>query len=329
MPFTDIIGHGPVVELLRQAVRRGRVPQSLIFAGPAGVGKAAVATALAQAVSCPKRADGDACGACTVCVRIAGRRFPDVTWLDRGDYASIKIDALREQILDAVGYRPFEGPRRIFIIDDADDLTLQAQDALLKTLEEPPPAAILILITAYPDTLLATIQSRCRRLRFGLLSDSDVARILVAHAGLDAVKARHLGLVSGGSVARALNEETGHFDGDRDAALGLLRACGTALPERLKAAKVFAEHDSKRRAREAASSRLTILTSLLRDLGVIAAANAVPLANGDLDEELRRLARGYDPQRLVEAFDALGRAASALDRNASPKIVADWLAVTI
>src|SRR6187397_746979 len=151
MPFGDVIGHGPVVDLLRQAVRRGRVPQSLLFAGPEGVGKRAVATVLAQAVNCPKRADGDSCGRCSVFVRIAGDRFPDVTWLDKGDAASIKIQPLREQILDAVGYRPFEGARRIFVINDADELTVQAQDALLKTLEEPPPAAILILITAYPD----------------------------------------------------------------------------------------------------------------------------------------------------------------------------------
>ncbi len=329
MPFRDVIGHAPVVELLRRAVRRGRVPQSLIFAGPEGVGKRVVATALAQAVSCPNRADGDACGACSVCVRIAGHRFPDVTWLDKGDHASIKIDSLRAQILEAVGYRPFEGPRRIFIINDADDLTLQAQDALLKTLEEPPPAAVLILITAYPDTLLATIQSRCRRLRFGLLPDSDVARVLVSHAGVDSTKARQLALVSGGSVSRALNEETGYFDEDRDAALGLLRARGTAMTERMKAAASFAQHDNKRRAREAASSRLTILASLLRDLTALSGANGVPLANADLDEELRRLAGAYDSTRLVDAFEAIGRATNALERNASPKIVADWLAATI
>ena len=329
MPFADIIGHGPVVELLRQAVRRGRVPQSLIFAGADGVGKRVVATSLAQAVSCPKSVDGDACGACNVCVRIAGRRFPDVTWLDKGDYASIKIDALRDQVLEAVGYRPFEGPRRIFIINEADDLTLQAQDALLKTLEEPPPSAILILITAYPDTLLATIQSRCRRLRFGLLADTDVARILVTRANIDPGTARRLALVAGGSVSRALSEETGYFDEDRDAALGLLRARGAAMPERMKAAAVFTQHDNKRRAREAASARLTILASLIRDLGALAAPGAVPLANADLDTELRRLAPVYEPQRLVDSFDAIGRASNALERNASPKIVADWLAVTL
>jgi hypothetical protein len=101
------------------------------------------------------------------------------------------------------------------------------------------------------------------------------------------------------------------------------------MPERMKAAAAFAQTDSKRRAREAAQSRLTILASLLRDLGALAAAEAVPIANADLDDELRRLGRTGDPQALVAAFDAVTRASSALERNASPKIVADWLAATI
>jgi len=178
VPLSSIIGHAPVIDLLRQAVRRGRVPQSLLFAGPDGVGKHAVAIALAQAVNCPNPRDGDACGTCSTCLRIARGQHSDVTVIDKGDKASIQIDRVRERILDVVGYRPFEARRRVFILDPADEMTIQTQDALLKTLEEPPPAAMIILVTAYPDTLLPTIQSRCRRLRFGLLSENDVARVL-------------------------------------------------------------------------------------------------------------------------------------------------------
>jgi DNA polymerase III subunit delta' len=330
MPLTTIIGHGPLVELLRVAIRRGRVPQSLLFAGPDGVGKRAVARALAQAVNCPNRTDGDACGICPICTRIARGQFSDVTWLEKGDEASIKINALRERVLDAVGYRPFEGARRVYIIDPADDLTLGAQDALLKTLEEPPPTAILILITAYADTLLATIQSRCRRLRFGLLAESDVARVLIERCGADPAVARRLAAVSGGSVARALSEEAGSFDEDRRVALDVLRAArGTTVPDRLKAAAALVQHGSKRRDREALSARLAILSSLIRDLGALTADTPVPLANADLDDALRGLRQAFQAPRLVDAFAAVDRAETALGRNASPKIVADWLAVTL
>src|SRR4051812_26730258 len=105
MPFVDIIGHASVVELLRQSVRRGRVPQSLLIGGPAGVGKRAIAMALAQAVNCPNARDGDGCGTCTTCTRILRGQHSDVVILDKGDEASIKIKPLRERVLEVVGYR--------------------------------------------------------------------------------------------------------------------------------------------------------------------------------------------------------------------------------
>jgi DNA polymerase-3 subunit delta' len=330
MPLGSIIGHGPLVALLRQAVRRQRVPQSLIFAGPEGVGKRAVAIALAQAVNCPRQADGDACGACSTCLRIARGQHADVTFIDRGDEASIKIRTLRERLLDVVGYRPFEARRRVYIVDPADDLTAEAQDALLKTLEEPPPAAILILITAFPDTLLATIQSRCRRLRFGPLAESDVARVLVEHGGVTPDAARRLAAVSGGQVGRALLEEEGELDVDREAALGVLTAASRgALPGRLKAAVAFAQHAARRRSRQAIGQRLALLSSLVRDLGVIRSEGAIALDNVDLAGTLGQLASAFDWPRLVEAFDAITRAERALEHNASPKIVSDWVAVVL
>ena len=330
MPLATIIGHAPVIDLLRQAVRRNRVPQSLLFAGPDGVGKRTVAVALAQAVNCPHQDDGDACGVCATCQRIARGQHSDVTFIDKGDEASIKIKQLRERILDVVGYRPFEARRRVYVIDPADEMTNEAQDALLKTLEEPPPAAMLILVTAYPDTLLATIQSRCRRLRFGLLTEADVERVLVERLSVERSKARALAAASGGSVSRALAEEAGDFDDDREAALALLDAARQpAVMPRLKAAAALAQHGSKRRDREALGERLAIVSSLLRDLGALGAGGGIALTNGDLADALQTLAPAYPLARVTDAFAAVGRAEEVLGRNGSPKIVADWLAVTI
>jgi DNA polymerase-3 subunit delta' len=338
MPLSAVIGHAPVIALLRQAVGRHRVPQSLIFAGPEGVGKRAVALALAQAVNCPERAargpkkaaGDDGCGVCSTCQRIARGIHSDVVVVDKGDEASIKIAAVRERVLQVVGYRPFEAARRVFIIDPADEMGVEAQDALLKTLEEPPPSAILILITAYPDTLLPTIQSRCRRLRFGPLSEADVARVLVERAGVDNTKARALAAVSAGSVGRALAAQEGELDQDRDAAFALVAAArGTRVTDRLKAAAAFAKNDSDRRDRDAMGDRLALVGSILRDLGALAAGRPGLLANADREADLRALASAYDVPRVVTAYGALARAQASLDRNAGPKIVADWVAVTI
>ena len=295
-----------------------------------GVGKHATAIALAQAVNCPNRKDGDSCGKCATCTRIARHQHSDVTELDNGDEASIKITPLRERILDVAGYRPFEAERRVYIIDPADKLTEQAQDGLLKTLEEPPPAAILILISARPDTLVPTIQSRCRRLRFGPLDDADVAKILVATEKMDPAKARMLAAAAGGSVARAMAESEGEIADDRDAALGILRAAASArggVMPRLKAAANLAQHGSDRRDREALGARLAIVSSFLRDIGALSSGQSHAIANADLSDDLAQLAPAFNGRRVIDAFDVILQAQDALTHNASPKIVADWIAL--
>jgi DNA polymerase-3 subunit delta' len=328
MPFATIAGHAPLVALLKQAVARDRVPQSLLFAGPDGVGKRAVALALAQAVNCPQRKNGDACGTCPTCQRIARGQHSDVTVVDRGDEASIKIRSLRERVLDSVNYRPFEAARRVFIIDPADAMTIEAQDSLLKTLEEPPSAAIIILISAYPDTLQPTILSRCRRLRFGLLIEADVAKVLIAE-GVAPADAPRLAARAGGTVARALTGRD-EFDDDREAALAVLTAArGSAVIARLKAAAALTKHGSDRRDREALSDRFAILLSLLRDLSALAASGTLPLAHADLSGPLGSLVPAFSTERVMSAFATVQAADDALGRNASPKLVADWVAVTI
>jgi DNA polymerase-3 subunit delta' len=249
--------------------------------------------------------------------------------VEKGDEASIKIDVVRERILDAVGYRPFEAAKRVFIIDPADEMGEPAQDALLKTLEEPPASAILMLITAFPDSLRPTIQSRCRRLRFGPLVEADVLRVLTDREGLDATAARAAAAASGGSVGRALLSEAGSLDEDRDAAFALVAAVRGRVPERLKAAAGLAKHDSDRRDREALADRLALVGSILRDLGALSAGGGAVLVNADREADLRSLAPAFDLRRVVAGYAVLHQAHMALDRNAGPKIVADWIAVSL
>src|SRR5437588_6147366 len=167
MPLRDIVGHQRTLALLAAAASRGTLPPSLSFAGPEGVGKYTAAIALARALNCEK-AGKDACGACAACRRIARGVHADVLVLAPGETGSIKVDQVREAI-DRSAYRPFEGRRRVVIVDQADALIPEAQNALLKTLEEPPAASVFVLVTARPDVLLPTVRSRCQRLRFAPL----------------------------------------------------------------------------------------------------------------------------------------------------------------
>jgi DNA polymerase III subunit delta' len=344
MPFREIRGHRPLLQLLERAVAHGTLPPSLIFAGPEGVGKRLTATALAQALNCQATGEGrqkaegkrqaegeatfDACGECTACRRIARGVHADILVIEPGDSGSIKIDQVRDAI-DRSAYRPFEGRRRLVIVDEADALVPEAQNALLKTLEEPPPGSVFVLITSRPDVLLPTVRSRCQRLRFGPLAAADVAEVLITAHGVEPADAHAAAAAADGSVGRALAGSAEDANEARDAAARLLQSAATSSDprRRLDGAKALTGGSGDR---DDLSRRLLALSSLIRDLGLLQSqADERTLANGDLKPQLQALLRSFDGDRTVHAFDTVDRAIAALDRNASPKIVADWLALTI
>lgn len=331
MPFRDIAGHDHLKQLIARAAVRGTLPPSLIFAGPAGVGKAMVALALAQFVNCLAPAGEDACGECASCRRIARGVHADVLRIEPGDTGAIKIDQIREAI-ERAAYRPFEGRRRVVIIDRAEQMVANAQDAILKTLEEPPNASTFILVTDTPDTLLPTIRSRCQRLRFGRLSPADVADVLIARHEYEEADAHAAASLSDGSVGKALEGGSEDFVDARTAALQLLETVADDPPpaRRIMGSMNLPGASRGKADRDALGQSLRALASILRDLVALSVkADERALANADLRPKLQRLLRSFDNERTLQAFSAVDRALDALDRNASPKIVADWLAFQI
>jgi DNA polymerase-3 subunit delta' len=346
VPFRDLAGHRRTLALLTRSVALGSLPPSLIFAGPDGVGKRLTAVALAQALNCPTPGRDlpldagtvlplDACGACPSCRRIARHVHPDLILIAPDeDTGNTRIDEIRP-LIERLGYRPFEARWRVVIIDEAETLVAAAQNALLKTLEEPPTGTMFVLVTSRPDALLATVRSRCPQIRFGPLAASDVARVLEADHRLPAAEAQALAAVSGGSVAAALHKGAASLAGARAAAERLLAhlARPRDVHERLGAAREIVGKTVKgwgAGERESLTVHLRAVHTLLRDLGLLSTrAEAPALANVDLQPALVRLAPAYDGPRLVAAFGAIDQALTALDGNASPKIVADWVVLHI
>lgn len=360
MPFANLIGHQHVIALLARALAHETLPPSLIFAGPPGVGKFTVAATVGQAVNCvdpvrpgPGLFDApetgglafDACGTCRSCVRIAraleliGRggdpAIDCLRVLAPDARRSIKIDRVRDT-LAATGYRPFDGRRRVVVIDEADTLEVASQNALLKALEEPPAATSFVLVTSQPDALLPTIRSRCPRMRFGPLGEREVTEWLIARRRCTPEQARAAASLAGGSLAAALAHTGGERDDPRQVAEAFLaRLARPGTPsDRLGAAQVLVAkqggRSQKRTAgatRAAVTERLQATASLLRDLAVVSSrADDRWLANADLAPTLTRLAPAYDSHRVARAFRAVDRALYALDRNVSQKAVADWVA---
>ncbi len=344
MPFRDVIGHRTLIALLSRSILRDTLPPSLVFSGPAGVGKRLVANAVAQAINCldPRRHPSansdprdalqyDACGVCSACGRIARNVHPDVVVIEPGESGSIKIDPIRD-LIDRAGYRPFEGRRRAVIIDGADAMVSPAQNALLKTLEEPPSASMFVLVTAYPDLLLPTVRSRCPSLRFQPLSPGDVARALVTH-GKSEPAALALAATADGSVGHALEASDVDLVEARDVAMRVLAhaATGDDPRRRIESAKDLLAKTGAGGAsdREQLAICLRVMASLVRDAGLIGTgADRAALANRDLEPALARLT-AFHGERCAKAFGAIDRGLAALDRNAGVKIVADWVGLNL
>lgn len=345
MPFRDVIGHRRIVALLARSVARDSLPPSLIFAGPAGVGKRLAATALAQALNClnlstehpapgtrHQALEVDACGTCAACARIARGVHPEVLVLEPGDTGSIKIEQVRE-VVDRAAFRPFEGRRRVVIIDEADALVPAAQNALLKTLEEPPSLSVFILVTARPDMLLPTVRSRCPRLNFRPLSPNEIAGALVAR-GQTETAARAVAAAADGSLGRALEASADDFVQARDVA-GRVLAHAASTPDprrRIEGTKDLLANTGSGGASDRAqlSVHLRAMGSLLRDVALLATrGDAGRLANPDVRPALERLTPTYQGARGIHAFAAVDQALVALERNAGVKIVADWLVLEL
>jgi DNA polymerase-3 subunit delta' len=342
MSFREVVGHRRLLSLLSRAIAHDSLTPSLVLSGPEGVGKRLTAVAVAQALNCnaliplppaPTPASGlamDACGACPVCGRIVRGVHADVQTIEPGDTGSIKIEQVRAAIDRAV-FRPFEGRRRVTIIEQADALVAAAQNALLKTLEEPLPASVFILVTSRPDALLTTVRSRCAQLRFGRLNIADVALVLERSHGYSHADALRAAAASDGSVQRALELQAGAFADARSDAEDLLSVAGRDPRTRLDRAKELLKGGgSASSEREHLGARLQALAAVLRDLGLLASgADARLLANLDRRSALDGLARTLGADRVARAFTAVTRAHDALERNVSPKVVADWLAIQL
>jgi DNA polymerase-3 subunit delta' len=200
--FADLRGHERAREFLRAALAHDRLPHALLFTGVDGIGKHALALAFVARLQCERDGE-DACGECSCCRQIAAASHPDVQLLAvTPGKKEIGIERIRE-LKRFMQLQPMRGRAKVAIVDEAHRLTIPAQNALLKVLEEPPARSFLFLVSSNPGALLATVRSRCQRLQFAPLSTDVVVDILTATSKIDAAAARELALLSEGSPGRA------------------------------------------------------------------------------------------------------------------------------
>lgn len=335
MPW-KIIGHAWAIEQLEQSLAHDRMAHAYLIGGPAGLGKARLALRMAQALCC-EQGPGVPCLECRTCRRIERGNHPDVRIAGMATQAAglkadeaarqkeLKIGTVREWQRD-LNLRPYEARRRVFILHDAERLNEEAANAMLKTLEEPPPYATLILV-AHSTDLLPTIVSRCRVIRLRPLPRRQVAEALIGH-GVVAEDAELLAAWSGGRIgwALAMRDQPDQL-AQRDEQLAAL----IDLPSQGRSAALrWAEQWAKAyRAGEQDEvfNQLALWQGWWRDVILTAAGCPEAVANPDRRNELRVAAQQHGLSAAYAFATRLGQAAQQLRENGNPQLVLENLAL--
>lgn len=221
--FNNIIGHEEIIRHLKNAMSTGKVSHSYIFTGGAGAGKKLLANTFAMTLQC-EEGGTEPCQKCDSCKKAIGKNHPDIIVVNHEKQGSISIDEIREQVIHDVAIKPYCSPYKIYIIPDAEMLTPQAQNALLKTIEEPPEYAVIMFLTNNADALLPTIQSRCVRLDLKVVDDSLVKKYLMERLHVPDYQAEIDTSFAQGSIGRAKEVATSEeFSNMTQNALKLLK----------------------------------------------------------------------------------------------------------
>lgn len=314
MSFREILGHRRPIEILQRAIETGHLPHAYLFLGPDGIGKKRVALNLAKVLNCEGEAGLDCCDSCIPCRKIDKGIHPDVSLIEP-EGASLKIEQARGAQRD-ISLKPYEGRKKVYIFDRAERMTEAAENALLKTLEEPTGETLLILVTSSPDSLLPTVLSRTQRIRFDPLSEQELASYLMRIRSWSAERAKFVASLSGGSLGRALAGEREDLFSLRDETISSLSSIlREKICQLLDLAEAWAQE------KEELSERLDFLLIWVRDLRVYQTSkDEALLINRDLAHRIREEAASFSPAVLGHLFQVIQETNHGLSRNANPRL---------
>ncbi|WP_343247550.1 DNA polymerase III subunit delta' [Diplocloster hominis] len=221
--FQDVVGHEQIIDHLQRAIELNKVSHAYLFCAEEGAGKKLLAGIFAQTLQCEK-GGVNPCMECHSCIQAAGKNQPDIIWVTHEKPNSIGVEDIRTQVNGDIQVKPYSSPYKIYMIDEAEKMTVQAQNALLKTIEEPPAYGILILLTESADRLLPTILSRCVTLNLKPVADEKIRKYLMEQLQVPDYKADLSLAFAQGNVGRAVKLATSeNFNEIKDSALHLLQ----------------------------------------------------------------------------------------------------------
>ena len=368
--FENILGQPQVRDFLRSSVENGRVSHAYLFTGPAGSNKTLAAYALAQAILCPKGARGPRggnCGACDVCRRVMRRKHPDVRFFSPEGASGYLVDQIRDIVADTA-LSPIQAARKVYILDRVDLLGVQAANAFLKTLEEPPADVVLVLLGRTRESVLPTIVSRCQVVPFRFIPPAEAAGIIAQNSGASPELSRVALAACDGSITRAVeflrSNERRAFrtrvlevlaclrsadDWDLLGFAGELLALAKAPLDVVRAEQEqeladnadFLAKSAIRQIEARNKRRLTAKTleslrqlaaiarSWLRDVAAVCAEAPELVINTDALAGIREAAASTDEARVAAALAAVRRCDEAISYNVSPETCVDALLIEV
>jgi DNA polymerase III delta' subunit len=317
MALDDNLGNSRVKRILRLALQKNRLPNSLLFCGPEGVGKRHLALSLAQAVNCERQSD-DACGECPTCLAISSGRFPDVQEIvPSGQF--IRVEHIRE-MRPAAYMRPMVGRKRVFIISEADKMKDESANTLLKILEEPPRFSHFILVTDNPHLILPTIKSRCQVLQFVAVRREEIAEALVKK-GCPEDRARIIALFVGGNLEEALELNWDEVQARRREAWDLF--VSLVGPEKRSVFLQSYAFAQRNLIRDDFSKILEIMASFCRDLILLKErGDASLLLNPDYAADIEALENSWSLEECAAFLRRVEGALYGLARNLNMSLIA-------
>jgi DNA polymerase-3 subunit delta' len=324
MAFAHILGQEKAIAVLRSALRHQRIPQAYLFSGYEGVGKKFTALMLAKALNCRERED-DACDQCPSCHKIDEGNHPDVRVIEP-DGQFIKIDQIRALQRD-IGYKPYEGKRKVSIIDHAETLRPEAANALLKTLEEPTADSLIILVTANVYALLPTVISRCQFVRFISLGVQELTNLLVVEKHIQTDQARLIASLSEGCLGRAFSMDTADVLAKRNVIEQLFSTLSAGLQD---VRVVFRQAELLMEQEESIHELLDIMLVWYRDLHILQAQGEQSLvANSDAIDRLAHSAGQLSASQIRRLFDIVYQTKLDILRNANLQLALEVMLMSL
>jgi DNA polymerase-3 subunit delta' len=323
--FEGIIGHDFQKNILKRAARDNMASHSYLYAGPDGVGKKLMALEFAKLLNCLGSMDSpdEGCG-CSSCRKIGRGIHPDVVLIEFTGVKNIKVDQVREEIEEKLYLRPFEGRYKIVIVDEAERMNHNAQNAFLKTLEEPPRDSVIILLSSRPESLLPTLRSRCQTVVFNPLPEEIVAGLLTERGGMSTEEAVLYAKLSGGSIGKALGFDKEMMEWRKDLLTGLVSIRRNSASDISELSELLSSGASQTET-ERLELGFRFILLWIRDIA-LAGMGSECLTNTDFTEAINNEARKWDLDDLLEMERNVERAWYDIARaNANTKLVLDNL----